>query len=236
VEFRRLRFYPRPDLPELHLESTVSAKIAAQKGSGIDLKDVVASETGKWRVAETSEGLQVLQEDGAPAPAALSLGVIPHRRVLISGQVMALASDRTDGIPAPLGDDRTAVTRSEGKLAFNELLVSRHGHRVDSPCILVTPSGHSVGRTTLVSHFCTGEEYGLVERDKWYHFVAFIDSDYHGRIVEGHAYWPDGQPGNAAWCMPLPFRWLTSNHKPFALRLYTNGQRLIWRNLKVLPY
>lgn len=236
VEFRKLRFYPGANLPELHPEALVRKKIDSQKGGGIDTKSVIASETGKWRLAETDEGLQILQVDNTSGPSALNLGVIPHRRVLLSGQVMALPTDRTEGIPALLAGDRSEVARGKDPLAFNELLLARYDHRVDSPCFLATPSDSSSARATLVSHFCMGDGYGIVERGKWHHFVAFIDSDYHGKMVEGHTYWPEGQPGSANWCMPAPTKWLISSHKPFTLRLYTNGQRLLWRNLKVVPY
>ena len=80
------------------------------------------------------------------------------------------------------------------------------------------------------------KKWGIPETGTWYRFVVFFNSDWQGKRIQGHVYWPEGQPAGAFWCMPKPKNKSKSDEGPFTLRLYTSGQRILWRDLKIVPY
>lgn len=237
-EFRRLRFYTEPDVPELHPERMLFEKIAAQKGSGMDTEKATASPSGSWHLTQTDDGLQILQNASGTGPFSLNLGILPHRRVFLSGQIIVLSPEQTAGVPTELTDDRTRVSSVKEQLAFDRLPLSRNTERVDSPCFLAVPSGDPSGPTATVIHFHAdrGEPFGIPKGGTRYRFVAFLDLDCMGKRSEGHAYWTEGETMSPFWCIHGREQNPPSIQEPFSLQLYCKGQRILWRNLKIVPY
>ena len=238
AEFRRLRFCVEPDVPELHPERILFEKIAAQKGSGMDTGKATASPNGTWHLSQTDAGLQILRNDNSKDPSSLNLGVLPHRRVLLSGQIIALPPERTDEIPAKLTNEGTRVPSGKQRLAFNSLRLSGNRRHPDSPCFLAVPASDPTGRKATVMHFHAnnGEAFGIPKTGTSYHFVAFLDLDCRGKQSQGHSYWIEGKTTQPFWCIPSRERWPASIQEPFTLQLYSKGQRILWRNLKIVPY
>ncbi|HEY3322389.1 MAG TPA: FecR domain-containing protein [Planctomycetota bacterium] len=240
AEFRNLRLYFDPDAPQGAIENLIDQKIRSHSGSGVDLKNIWwGGDGGKWRVAQNASGLTVVQEEDARVPSLLNLGAFGGK-VLLSGQVMLLP----ENAPVPAGvvpqtgvvsPPRTAIRLSMGSP------MTRQTNRLDSPCMLLFPMTANLKdvyaqREMWLAHFCYKKEPGIPESGKWFEFRVYFDGTTPDKMVEGHAYWPEGARPWSVWCVRYPNDWKTNAAKQFSLNLYSYGQRLVWRNLKVVPY